>query len=245
MQVETEEGNYLSRDTWDKHKIILLHCHIFCPLFIPPYFKVESLLVYCALAFCVEAKRNGMWGQSCVSQLCWEEKYNMSYPTVCLYGANYSWPGKSKLDIFTVCNSMQLLTKTPKGNSWKVLDIQKKTNERFWCIMSTARSNSSTRSTRWMKHHVTVTLAFHNRGDNYRKPNPSLQPDIQSQRWTMTVIHSNKVRHVGAASLCNYGGSFAQHYLLKVQYKKSPKLASEQIFIKKDIVDNEHVEFST
>lgn len=67
----------------------------------------------------------------------------------------------------------------------------------------------------------------------------------ESQRWTMTVIHSNKVRHVGTASLCNYGGGFAQHYLLKVQYKKSPKPASEQIFIKKDIVDNEHVEFST
>lgn len=94
--------------------------------------------------------------------------------------------------------------------------------------------------------HSHLGISLTNRGDNYRRPNPSLQPDTQSHnagQWQWFIKQS--ASHVGTASLCNYGGGFAQHYLLKAQYKKSPKLASEQMFIKKDTVDNEHVEFST
>lgn len=91
-------------------------------------------------------------------------------------------------------------------------------------------------------------LAFHSLTGETTTGGPT---PVYSQTSRVTTLDNDSdsfkqsASHVGTASLCNYGGGFAQHYLLKVQYKKSPKPASEQIFIKKDIVDNEHVEFST
>lgn len=156
----------------------------------------------------------------------------------------YSWPGKSKLKVLQraiPCNSSPRHLKEIHGRCWTC-------GQDKWKMLVHYEDSKIQQFYQWLTHHVTVTLAFHSLTGETTTGGPT---PVYSQTSRVTTLDNDSdslkqsASHVGTASLCNYGGSFAQHYLLKVQYKKSPKLASELIFIKKDIVDNEHVELST